>query len=362
MGALSREQSAELPSLHQLADLEPLSTGDLIDRAVYIYRHNFASLFGLAAIPFVTSCTGTLLIAYTFTGLRESAATLPVLVLGAILGYSLTYLFSPLLLMLITGGLTRTVADFVMLDVPITFWNTWRVIGGRLWVLILAQLIGFVRFGLLVLALLFIWILVGGALLAISFFLISYLPTVFAGGALILLLLVFLALGFVGYSFAVAQIALIPSVVMIEGRTTGDSIIRARQLARKTTWRIAQITLFDLAMASSAISAIGIPFLLYVILNGDFEDLTRTPAWFILAFNVTDQLGKLLTLPLATISYCLLYFDMRVRQEGYDVALLGARLESTGGPASRQIADVVLPVMPLLQTDTAQTKTAAMPS
>ncbi len=358
MGMPSSGRSSELPSLHQLADLEPLSTGDLIDRAVHIYRHNFAPLLALAAIPVVTSCTGTLLIAYTFTGLRESDATLPVMVVGMTLGYSLTYLISPLLLMLITGGLTRTVADFVMLDVPIGFWRTWRMVGGRLWPLILTQLIGYILFGMVLSGLFFIGMIIAWTAIAMSFLLFGYLPSVLAGGLFTLLLFALIALGFVGYCAAVAQIALIPSVVMIEGRATWDSIVRALQLARGTIWRVTQITLFDLAIASAAISAIGIPFLVYVILNGYFEDLTRTPTWFILAFNVADQLGKLLTLPMATIAYCLLYFDMRVRQEGYDVELLGARLESTAGASVRTTAN--RPAPPLVTSP--PTETAAVPS
>jgi len=362
MGTLSPGRSSELPSLHQLADLEPLSTGDLIDRAVHIYRHNFAPLLALAAIPVVTSCTGTLLIAYTFTGLRESAATLPVLILGMTLGYSLTYLISPLLLMLITGGLTRTVADFVMLDVPIGFWRTWRMVGVRLWPLILTQLIGYVLFGMVISGLFFVGMIIAWTAIAMSFLLFGYLPSVLAGGLFTLLLFALTALGFVGYCAAVAQVALIPSVVMIEGRATWDSIVRALQLARGTIWRVVQITLFDLAIASAAISAIGIPFLVYVILNGYFEDLTRTPTWFILAFNVADQLGKLLTLPMATIAYCLLYFDMRVRREGYDVELLGARLESTAGvPASASVRPSVnRPAPP--PAISPPTETAAVPS
>jgi hypothetical protein len=360
-GTPSSRRADELPGLYQLAALEPLSTGDLIDRAVYIYRHNFAPLLGLSAIPVTLGCTGTLLTAYIFTGLQESAATLPVLVLGAILGYSLTYLISPLFQMLITGGLTRTVADFVMLDIPISFWRTWRMVRNRLWPLIVAQLVGYILFGTALAVIFFVGLFASGLLLAVFALLLKFLPGVLAGSFAILLLAFLVALGFVGYCAAVAQVALIPSVVMIEGRPVWDSIARAIQLAQGTIWRVVQITLFTLAITSSAASAVWIPFSVYVILNGDFEDITRTPTWFVLAFNVANQLGTLLTLPLTTITYCLLYFDMRVRQEGYDIELLCARLESTPIPAkpSTWVSAVNLP-RPVAVSP--QTKTAASPS
>lgn len=325
-GATSSVRSEALPDWRRLADLEPLSTGDLIDRAVFIYRSNFASLLGLSVLPVLAGCAGTLLVAYTATGLRESVATLPVQIAGFLGGYFLTYIVSPLLLMLITGGLTRTVADFIMLDAPISFRRTWRMVRGRLWPLIWSQGIGVILFwlglcGVALVVLFVMWVVVLAAVYAFGF-----LPSTLAGGLSLLLTAALIGLGFLGYCLMLARVALIPSVVMIEGRSVWDSVVRALQLARGTILRVAQITLFDMAIASSVISAVGVPLLVYIILNGDFDDLTRTPMWFLLFFNVADQLGKLVTLPMATIAYCLLYFDMRVRREGYDVELLGARL------------------------------------
>lgn len=324
--SVSSVHSETLPDWRQLADLEPLSTGDLIDRAVFIYRSNFAPLLGLAVLPVLASCAGTLLVAYTATGLRESVATPLIQIAGFLGGYFLTYIVSPLLLMLITGGLTRTVADFIMLDAPIGFRRTWRMVRGRLWPLIWSQVIGATLFwfGLAGVALVVFFIMWVFILAAVTLF--GYLPSTLAGGLSVLLTVALVGLGFVGYCAMLARVALIPSVVMIEGRSVWDSIVRALQLARETILRVVQITLFEIAIASSVISAVGVPLLVYIILNGDFDDLTRTPMWFLLFFNVADQLGKLVTLPMATIAYCLLYFDMRVRREGYDVELLGARL------------------------------------
>ncbi len=325
--ALGRADSEQLPNLCQLADLEPLSTGDLIDRAVLIYRSNFAPLLGLALLPVLTSCAGTLLVVYVATGLHESAGAALIRLIGFIVGYLLTYVISPVLLALTTGGLTRTVADCIMLDIPVGFRRTWRMVRGRLWTLLWSQLVSAVIFwfGLSVVALSSLFIL-SVVVLAVMLSL-SYVTSVFAGSLVLLLVAVAIGLGFIGYCAMLAQVALVPSVVMIEGRSTWDSIVRAVQLARGTVWRVTQITLFDMAIASSVISAVGIPLLLYVFLNGEFRDLTRAPMWFLLFSNLADQLGKLVTLPMATIAYCLLYFDVRVRREGYDVELLGARLE-----------------------------------
>ncbi len=350
-GAPPSFRPEELPDLRQLADLEPLSTGDLIDRAVHIYRRNFIPLLALAALPVVVSCVGTLLVAYAATGLRESDATLPAIIIGMSAGYFLTYLISPLLLMLITGGLTRAVADFTMLDAPIRLRRVWQMASGRIWSLLGAQVTGYLLFWLALSGLALVWLIIFWVVFLAALFSFSYLPSVLASGLLTLLLAILAALGFVGYCAAAAQIALIPSVVMIEGRQIWDSVVRALQLARGAIWRVAQITLFDLAIASSVISAIGMPLVIYALLNGDFDELTRAPMWFILAFSVADQLGKLVTLPMSTIAYCLLYFDMRVRREGYDVELLSARLASAASaPRRGDASESPRPVPPAISS------------
>jgi hypothetical protein len=49
--------------------LEPISTGDVIDRAVRLYRRNFTALISIAAVPSLSYFVGTLMFWHGYTRL-----------------------------------------------------------------------------------------------------------------------------------------------------------------------------------------------------------------------------------------------------------------------------------------------------
>jgi hypothetical protein len=55
--------------MSSFATLEPLSTGDLIDRAVRLYRKNFTPLISIAAVPTVIGYLVSLMFWNGYTGL-----------------------------------------------------------------------------------------------------------------------------------------------------------------------------------------------------------------------------------------------------------------------------------------------------
>ncbi|HMZ81228.1 MAG TPA: hypothetical protein PLL06_16115, partial [Acidobacteriota bacterium] len=119
--------------------LEPLSTGDIIDRALKIYRQNFGAMLGIVAIPGLVTYSGSLL---TLLGSSKMAMGGASTVNGGILivlGYGIALLVGPLLNLLAIGGLSRTVADCVMLDQPIEFRQTLKMIQGRFGQLLAGQ-------------------------------------------------------------------------------------------------------------------------------------------------------------------------------------------------------------------------------
>src|ERR1044071_805534 len=92
--------------------LEPMSTGDVIDRAVRLYRRNFTSLVAIVSVPTLIGYVSSLMFWYGYTNLflpTDTAAAAPgdavwMLTLGA-LGY-LVWLFS---LLVTVAGLSRVV-------------------------------------------------------------------------------------------------------------------------------------------------------------------------------------------------------------------------------------------------------------
>jgi hypothetical protein len=332
-----------MPNLNQLADLEPLSTGDIIDRAVQIYRHNFGALLAIVSVPGLASYAGALMVAFGTTAMQKTTAGAPLL--GGVMlafGYFFAYLIGPLLLLLVIGGLTRTVADFVMLDVPISFTRTYRLIFGRIGPLLGGQLLGYLIVGMGVGIVAFIAVFLLLAVIAVSAALMSGASSV----AAVLISVVFgllIAVGAIlGYGYAYSRIVFIPCSIMIEGQSASASLSRSFKLSQGTVWRVLQVFLFDIALASAVVSAIGVPLTIYGLLTGEISDPRTLPTWFLIAASTIDQLSKLLTIPIGTIAYCLLYFDCRVRQEGYDVELMAGRL----APAPPQASYTPAPAVP----------------
>src|SRR5215471_11141847 len=104
--------------------LEPMSTGDVIDRSVRLYRRNFAPLISIVAVPTVVGYVASLMFWYGYSNMILGAQSptgspdgaLPVLMLGLVF-YPL-WLF---LLLMTVAGVTRVVGDNLMMGEVITF-------------------------------------------------------------------------------------------------------------------------------------------------------------------------------------------------------------------------------------------------
>src|SRR5215470_10562113 len=104
--------------------LEPISTGDVIDRAVRLYRRNFLPLISIAAVPTLIGYFVSVLFWSGYSSLLNAGVgnrTIPassiVLVFVGVVGYPVWgYAF-----LLTISGLSRVVGDHIMLSEPITF-------------------------------------------------------------------------------------------------------------------------------------------------------------------------------------------------------------------------------------------------
>src|SRR6266550_4697104 len=156
--------------------LEPMSTGDVIDRAVRLYRRNFTPLVAIVAVPTLIGYVVSLMFWYGYTSLLTGAASsrgMPItaiwmLALGG-LGYPI-WMFA---LLLTICGLSRVVGDHLMLGTPITFRGCFAAVRRRLGAITLMGLLmvvllfaAYIVVGILVFALFLIIALMVGAIAA----------------------------------------------------------------------------------------------------------------------------------------------------------------------------------------------------
>ena len=103
--------------------LEPMSTGDVIDRAVRLYRRNFTPLVAIAAVPTLIGYVVSLMFWYGYTTLLTGPSSSGVVSVPAILMVAVGGLGYPVwmyVLLLTVSGLSRVVGDHLMLGEPIT--------------------------------------------------------------------------------------------------------------------------------------------------------------------------------------------------------------------------------------------------
>jgi hypothetical protein len=310
--------------------LEPMSTGDVIDRAVRLYRRNFTPLVAIVAVPTLIGYVVSLMFLYGYTSLLTGASgsrAMPVsgiwmLVLG-LLGYPV-WMF----VMLVTvAGLCRVVGDHLMLDEPITFRKCFAAANRRLGAITLM--------GLLLIAILIVvniavaivfFILMMAVGLIIGAIAASGLPPWVATVMLVVTVLVAVAGILFLLLIVVARLVFLPQVVMIEGEPAGSALGRAMRLGKGNWYRIAGIIAFTYFVSISLFSALTLPVLAGLYLAGVLtSEFFVSPGWTIVYTSFRDISG-LLSLPIWIVSFTLLYFDSRVRQEAYDVDLLAREI------------------------------------
>jgi len=320
------------PLSSQSLALIPLGPGDLIDRAVRFYRHNFWTFVFIAAPPVIT---GTLIsVGWTFlarslfsVSIASNGFDLTLYYLFVWLGSILIWFTEIVATLSVMGGASRNFVRHLLFNEPLTFretyLNTWKRLAGLLVASsIIAVLLGTVGF-----VVMYLGIIVGALLIVLVVGVLSVVPplAVLVG----ILLGAATVFGTVWLFFLVAsRFAYVPQVMLVEGQGMFSSISRSASLASGNVKRLAALFIFSIVATYSALALFYIPLLWYAWAQGvevfSFErDIV--PAWYEIASQLISQASLILLTPVWMVGLCLLYVDERVRHEGYDIELMAAR-------------------------------------
>ncbi len=313
-----------------LTILEPMSTGDVIDRAVRLYRRNFTPLIAVVVAPSIIGYTSSLMFWYGYASLlsgfdgpaMSSDSASAFLVFGGF-GYLIWFF----VLLFTLCGLSRAVGDHVMLGDTITFRKCFSAAGKKLGdIIVMGLLLLGALFVLYILfsIVLFVAILIMGVIIGLTAS--AQMPRWLASTIIVITVLVVLALGIFVLLLILSRIAFLPQVVMIEGQRVGNALGRAIRLGAKNWYKVGAIVLFIYFVSGSLLAALTLPVLAGIHLLGLLStEFFLSPTWSIL-YTSFSQLSSILVLPLWVVSYTLLYFDSRVRKEAYDLELLATEL------------------------------------
>jgi len=314
--------------------LRPMSTGELMDRTLGLYKKNFKLFVGIASLGPAAYLLFQLL-TVSSASLQAGAPNRVTPFAAASMGFGFLAGF---LIMLagtaIAHAATVRAVAAVHLGLPIRIVDAYKSLKGRIW-----RVLGvFVCMGLLaaVAALGAILLIVIVVLIVQTLFIGSRAMGAGREAAIIA--------GFIGFGSALVVLvsamvvwvryALAIACCVVEDLGVVKSIKRSAALSKGSRFRIFLIYAVFLILAVVVGAALG------GLAGGVSTLIPYIPARLVLIYFASFIAGAL-TGPLATIGIALVYYDERVRKEAFDLQLMMSSLDSSAPPA-----DAVVPVQP----------------
>jgi len=309
--------------------LVPLGAGDLIDRAVRLYRRHLFTLMRVAAPPVVVTAIGWVLWTISTRGVVNTpdTATLALYVL-LIFTSVVVIIGGHIFSLLVMGGASRNLVTHLLWNEPVLARTTYAAVRSRFWSLLGATLLVVMWLGLASMVGLFGWYIVVIFVALGGVFLAQWAPvwmTVLVGG-----------IGFIAgttvalwlFFFMAGKVAYVPQVMLVEGKRVFESVGRSFSLAKGNVRRLMAMTFFITFATYSALMILVIPLGWYGYLNGIDPspwNAAQWPAWYAIGYSVIEPLSSILLAPVWMLGMSLLYVDERVRHEGYDIELMASQ-------------------------------------
>lgn len=311
-------------------DLRPLSIGELLDRTFSYYRNNFWLFVGIVAAPQVAMVAVTLFMqSLRLTGPAPTPSKDPTEIITRLprmmAGFAITMVVL-LVAAIIIYSLVQGAVAFALSEVHLgrltTVQAAFRSLRGKAWKLIDVVIsIGVRVAGIYVLMML-------GVVLIVA------IPAGMISGSgkpnpAIIIILVFLIIMGMLAAVVLAPVlmmryALAVPALVLENLTARQAIKRSVTLAKGNIWKIFLIFLLMYLITSVIISVFQGPFIVVSIVIAARHGVP--PLWLQIPSTISGGIGGTLSGPLIAIALTLLYFDARVRKEGFDLQLMMANL------------------------------------
>jgi hypothetical protein len=264
-------------------DLRPLSVGEILDRTFTLYRERFLLFLGISAIPHVLLLVVNLSQVFLrFPGkpaATAAAARLSPPMTGAAIVVLLIGVVVGVIVYLLSQGATVIAISEIYLGRTITIADSLRRVRGEL-----GNLFGVV--------------------------LLNGLAT---GAAFILLIIP-------GIYVMCRLIVCIPAA-LIENLGPRTSLERSFELTKDSAGRAFLIILLYFALAFAAGALFAVPFQVMIVLTAAKSNPEMLRFWVALS-QVGSTIANVLVAPVLTIASAILYYDLRVRKEAFDLQMM----------------------------------------
>jgi len=327
--------------------LVPLGAGDLIDRAVRLYRRHLFTLMRIAAPPVIVTAIGWVM--WTI-GWREvfstpdtAALVFYVLLILAAIGLIISgHIFG----LIVMGGASRNLVTHLLWNEPVLVRTTYAAVRSRFWSLLGATILVVMWLGMASSVASFgAYIVVILVSLGV-FFLASWAPVWMSAIVGVVGFTVATAVFLWVFFFMAGKVAYVPQVMLVEGKRVFESVSRSFSLAKGNVRRLMAMTFFITFATYSALMILVIPLGWYGYLNGIDPspwNATQWPAWYAIGYSVIEPLSSILLAPVWMLGMSLLYVDERVRHEGYDIELMAS--QKLGAMPQQNVASPFAPAI-----------------
>lgn len=307
-----------------LPELRPLSLGELLDRTFTYYRRHFWLFVSIMAVPQVMivavniltqSLRGPLM---PSAGTRTSTSLAVGMFTGFVLGTIIMFIAYFVLYALALGATTFAVSE-VHLGRATSAHAAYRTMRGRVLRLLDLIFTVFIRVFLLF-ALVFLLAMLGFTVFPI----IGGAAGALVGG--LLMLLVFAG----GTAFAVwlfLRYGVAVPALLLENLKARAAIQRSIALTKNNLARVLLIVFLMTMIAWTVASICQGPFFVALIIL-TLKHPGLPPLWLTIPMNIAGGIGQALSGPLLMIGLVLLYYDIRVRKEGFDLQLMMSALDA----------------------------------
>jgi hypothetical protein len=347
-----------------IPQLRPMSAGDILDRAIRIYRQNFVPLVIIVAIislPYTAIQVAITLLTNPFVSgfapdpqsVTSDTLNTGMWIVGQLLAFVLALVYS-VAVVFQSGALTAFVSE-KFLGRPITVRQAYGRAFRRWLSLLIATFLLTVIFVVVFGVLCGVWLVPFLGFAAVGSGLDSSSSAAFSIISLALCCLFVPALG-VGTFLVVRWIFFIQAIVLENYNSTG-ALGRSWKLGKGSFWRV----FFLLVALTVLVLVLNFGFYLLAIF---VSTLLQSPFLIVVLSSISLQLINIIITPLQFAALTVLYYDLRIRKEGFDLEwqmqnlpeapsapTLAPAFEPQPPPASPASAESSLDLPPLYSRD-----------
>ncbi len=320
-------------------ELKPMSLSELLDRTFTLYRNRFWLFCGLMVMPQIAIMVCSLIVVVGFpvhvvpitANSQDPFAVFRSMQARIVPGFLL--IFAQLFFQAFALGAVTMAVSEVYLGRVASIRAAYKMIRGKVLglvgLIILLFLIAIVFvFGV------FIAVALAGGLISVA---LSVISPILAG---IVVLLIALG-GFVVAAWLLMRYAVSIPVFLLEGGGVVDSMTRSSTLTHGHRWRIfaAAVVMYIVVFVIQALFVMPFSILTFIsVLKGVL------PLWIQIGQSVTAALAGIVAGPLFMITIALIYYDVRIRKEGFDLESMMNALNAAAVTGER--VDAPPPIQP----------------